>query len=229
MTHRNAVGTHLILGVFLATFMVTAGPTPAEAQAPFDRGAQLVSGFAGSLSSGLEDESGTAERELGEATTYGGSYRYMLSPRVSIEAAVEFARTSADAEAAGDGAAGENGQNRDDGEDGDGARVNVLYLTGSINLNLRRGGRFIPFVTAGGGAMSVDTGGAGTDTTLAGLFGAGVLFAVTDRFLLRADARDYLYAGSSLSPASLGTLMFPDGFSGIVNDLSLTGGVSWRF
>lgn len=234
MIYRNAPGTNLFLGVGLATVMVIASSTPAEAQAPgpFERGAQLVSGVAGWQSFGLEDESESGEQELSEAMTYGGSYQYFVTPRVSFEAAFQFGPTSADVEGAGDDDVEENGDdddNGDDGEDDDGANVNVVYVTGAINYNLRRGGRFIPFVTAGGGAVSLDVSGAGTDSTLAGMVGAGLLFAWTDRLLLRADVRDYIYSANSLSAASLQALMLPDGFNGTVYDLSVTGGVSWRF
>ena len=228
MTYRNAAGTSLVSWVGFATFIVGAMPIPAEAQAPglFERGSQVVSGVVGWQSFGLEDESDGAEQELGEALTFGGSYRYVLTPRVSLEGAVQFGPTSADVESAGDG---DGGETADDGEDDDGAGVNVLYLTGSINYNLRRSGRFVPFVTAGGGTVSLDVSGGGTDSSLAGMFGAGLLFAWTDRFLLRADVRDYVYSAKGLSATSLRTLMLPDDFNRTVNDLSVTGGVSWRF
>ena len=229
MIYRNA-WTNLVLAVGLATFTVTALPSIAEAQArgSFERGAQLVSAIVGWQSFGLEDESESAEPELGEAMTFGGSYRYVLTPRVSLEAAVQIGPTSADVEGAVDTV--EDGQDdADDAEDDDGAGVNVWYLTGSINYNLRRSGRFVPFVTAGGGAVTLDVSGAGTDYTLGGMFGAGLLFAWTDRFLLRADVRDYVYSATNLSASSLRTLMLPDGFDRTVSDLSLTGGVSWRF
>ena len=122
----------------------------------------------------------------------------MLTPRISIEASVEYGRAESDGNGNGD----EN-DDGDNGEDGDGGRVNVLNVSGSINVNLRRGGRFVPFVSAGGGVVSLAVSGAGTDSTLAGVFGAGLLFAVTDRWLVRADVRDYLYAASSVSTSTL--------------------------
>ena len=235
VTYRHAIGTRLFFWLGLATLMLMAAPSAARAQPPglFERGAQLVSGFGGSLSSDLEDESAGAERELDEATTFGGSYRYVLTPRISIEASVEYGRAESDGNGNGDenddGDNGEDGENGDDGEDSDGGRVNVLNVSGSINVNLRRGGRFVPFVSAGGGVVSLAVSGAGTDSTLAGVFGAGLLFAVTDRWLVRADVRDYLYAASSVSTSTLQALMLPDRLTGVVNHLSATAGVAWRF
>ena len=87
----------------------------------------------------------------------------------------------------------------------------------------------MPFVSAGGGVSSLDVSGAGTESTFTGVFGAGLLFALTDRLLVRADLRDYVYAASSVSAATLRALRLPDGLGGMVNDISATAGVSWRF
>ena len=247
VTHRNAAGTHVLGWVGLAIAMIACAPAPAAAQAPgrFERGAQLVSAFVGSLSSDLEDASTGVERELDSATTFGGSYRYVLTPRLSVGATVEYASTSVEAERGGDDGNddgndddedtddddddGEDGDNGEDDEDDDGASVDVLYVTGGLNFNIRRGGRFIPFVTAGGGFVSLDVSGAGTESTPTGMVGAGLLFAMTDRILLRADIRDYIYDSDTLSAAALQALMFSDTVTGVVNDLSMTAGVSWQF
>ena len=220
----------------LVTVLTLAAPSGATAQQSgiFERGTQLVSGFAGSFSSGLEDESGDIERGLDDATTYGGSYRYVLTPRISIEATVEFGQTEAEEdidvngeENGDDGEDDDDGENGDDGEDG--ARVNIVNVSGSIIVNLRRSGRWLPFVSAGGGGSSLDVNGAGTESTFTGVFGAGILITLTVRLLVRADLRDYVYDASSVSTATLGALMIPAELSGIANDLSATAGVSWRF
>ena len=235
--HRNATSTHLCMWAWLVPLLIAAAASGATAQQSgiFERGAQLVSGFAGSFSSGLEHESGDVEQELEDATTYGGSYRYVLTPRISIEASVEFGRAEGaeDGDGENNGDDGEDGEDDDDGENGDdaedGAQVTIVNVSGSITVNLRRSGRWVPFVSAGAGLSSLDVSGTGTESTFNGVFGAGILFTLTDRLLVRADLRDYVYAGSSVSAATLGALMLPEELSGVVNDISATAGLAWRF
>ena len=235
MIHNIASRKHPSSAVGLAVVMIAASATAVEAQSsrPFERGHRLVNLAVGQQFSVQENENESegSESEEGEGLTFGGSYQHFLTPRVSLEAAVHYSPSSGEIEGGSDddGENGENGDNgnngADDGEDGDAGRVNVLYVTGGINYYLRSGGRFIPYVTAGGGVVSVRATGAGTSAKPAGMVGAGVLFAVTDSLLLRADLRDYLYSGANLGA----TAVAPSGSGSMTNDLSWTGGISWRF
>ena len=234
MIHNIASRTHPSPAVGIAVVMIAASATAVEAQSsrPFERGHRLVNLAVGQQFSVQENESEGSEREEGEGLTIGGRYQHFLTPRVSLEAAVHYSPSSGDMEggdANGSDDNGENGDNggngADDDEDGDAGGVNVFYVTGGINYHLRSGGRFIPYVTAGGGVVSVRATGAGTSAKPAGMVGAGVLFAVTDSLLLRADLRDYLYSGANLGA----TAVAPSGSSSMANDLSWTGGISWRF
>lgn len=189
-------GKHPSFAVGLAVVMIAASATALEAQSsrPFEPGNRLVTISIGQQFSVQENESEGNEREEGEGLTFGGSYQHFLTPRVSLEAAVHYSPSSGEMEGGSDdhGENGENGENggngADDGEDGS---VNVLYVTGGINYHLMSRGRFIPYVTAGGGVVSVRATGAGTNAKPAGMVGAGVIFAVTESLLLRADLRDY--------------------------------------
>ncbi len=234
MIRNISSGKHPSSAVGLAVVMIAASATAVEAQSsrPFEPGNRLVNIAVGQQFSLQENESqdNDSEREESEGLTFGGSYQHFLTPRVSLGAAVHYSPSSGEMEGGGDdddgenGDNGNNGANDDDGEDGNG-RVNVLYVTGGINYHLRSGGRFIPYVTVGGGVVSLRATGAGTNSKPAGMIGAGVLFAVTDSLLLRADLRDYLYSGANLGATSV----TPGGSSSMVNDLSWTGGISWRF
>ena len=61
------------------------------------------------------------------------------------------------------------------------------------------------------------------------MFGAGVVYRLGDRLLLRADIRDYLYSVSSFGDMTRATLMLRRGGESRVNDISMTAGMMWRF
>ena len=207
-----------------------------------ESGTQLISGLVGQQSfdiGGALEETGG---DLDEGLIYGGTHQYSLTSRLAIEGAFLFGPASGEGDDDGPGDEGEDSGDEnesDDGDDGDDdgddasgdgddtdGDVNTIYVTGALVYHFRDRGRFLPFVMGGGGVTAIDAGGGGTQTQFTGVVGGGVLFTLTDRWLLRADLRNHVHSVDAPVGAPGNAAA---GGSQTVNDLSLSGGVSWRF
>ncbi len=149
---------------------------------------------------------------------FGGSYDYFLTSKLSLQASAAFATGEGELEGLGEDdpedADDESGEEDENGEGELGA--NGLYLTGALVYHFRPDGRLRPYLTAGGGLVRIDVEG-NTDSRPAGVFGGGVLVGLSRSVLIRVDAHDTLY---TLDTGAGSTTR---------NDLSLTGGLSFRF
>ena len=238
------------VGVAVAVAFVAAVSTgSAEAQGTgtvLETGTQLISGLVGQQSFDIGGKLEDAGGDLDEGLIYGGTYQYSVTARLAIEGAFLFSAASGEQDDGGPGENGDdgedgdgtddgdNGDNGDDGDDGEGdggevedddeTDANTLYATGALVYHFREGGRLLPFVMGGGGFTTVDAGGT-RETRFTGVVGGGVLFALTDRWLLRGDVRNHVHSVD----VPVATPSGSSSGSRTVNDLSLSGGVSWRF
>jgi hypothetical protein len=69
---------------------------------------------------------------------------------------------------------------------------NALYFTGGLVYNFRPQSPFTPYVTAGFGLVRIDVDG-NRESRPAGVFGGGLMIAISKSVLIRVDARDHLY------------------------------------
>lgn len=223
-SHRRSFLLLVVLSMSLASL---AGATATAQETGFQRGSQLITGFTGpffDLSGEPEDiESGDAGLEFESDWAFGGSYQYFLTPKLSIEASLTYGTGEGEIEGPGsddpededgeeEGAEEENGEEGEEGE----RSAHGLYLTGGITYNFRPQDRFNPYVSAGAGLVRVDVGGSSSSRP-AGVFGGGLLLSLSKSLLVRVDARDHLYT------------LDQGGSSSTRNNLSLTGGVSFKF
>ena len=169
------------------------------------------------------DNEGSEGTEFESDWALGGSYQYFLTSNLSLEASVTLSRGEGELEGAGsddseDNDGEENGNDKNENGNGDegGASGNALYITGSIVYNFRPQARLMPYVIAGAGLIRIDVDSRNTSRP-AGVFGGGLLLRVSDSILIRADARDHVYT------------LDQRGSSSTFNDLSVTGGVSFKF
>jgi hypothetical protein len=189
----------------------------------FEPGTQLLSGFFGpsfDLGGKGEDVEGVEGIEFESEWHFGGSYQYFLTSRLSLEASAAFASGEGEIEGPGedDGedSDDENAEEEEEDENGEEAGANGIHITGALVYHFRNQGRLRPYVTGGGGLVRIDVDGT-TDSRLAGVFGGGVLIGLSPSVLVRVDARDTLYT------------LDTGGDSSTRNDLSVTGGLSFRF
>ncbi|HEY7816652.1 MAG TPA: outer membrane beta-barrel protein [Vicinamibacteria bacterium] len=192
----------------------------------FEPGTQLLSGFLGpsfDLGGEGEDVEGQEGIEFESEWHLGGSYQYFFTPKLSLEATAAFVSGEGEIEGPGedDGedsddeeSDDENGEEEEDGEEEIGG--NAVHITGALLYHFRPQGRLRPYVTGGGGLVRVDVDGT-TDTRPAGVFGGGLLIGLSPSVRVRVDVRDTLYTLDS------------GGDSTTRSDLSLTGGLSFRF
>ena len=223
-THRSQKSFLSALLVLFAAWLPVS--TAGAQDESFERGSQVISGFSGPVFD-LSRETEDADAEDGDGVefeadwAFGGSYQYFLSSKLSLEASLTFATGEGELEGPGaDDPEDSDDEEDEDSESGNGAAENVsanaLYFTGGVVYNFSPGGRFRPYVTAGAGMVRIDVDGSATSRP-AGVFGAGVLIGLSRSLLVRVDARDHLYT------------LDQGGGSNTRNDLSLTGGVSFRF
>lgn len=224
-SHQRSSVLLIVLTLSLASLpAATAGAQ----ENGFQRGSQLITGFTGpffDLSGEPGDvESGDASGlEFESDWAFGGSYQYFLTPKLSIEASLTYGTGEGEVEGSGsddpeDENGGEEGSEEETGEEGEeGERsAHGLYLTGGITYNFRPQNRFNPYVSAGAGLVRVDVAGSSSSRP-AGVFGGGLLVGLSKSLLVRVDARDHLYT------------LDQGGSSSTRNNLSLTGGISFKF
>lgn len=195
-------------GLFSLSGVLIAATAASAQEEGLERGTQLVSGFFGpffNLTGDSEDADnlGSEGSEFQSEWAIGGSYQYFLTPKLSLEASVTFGTGEGEIEGSGN----------DDPEDVSG---NALYATGSIVYYFPPQARVKPYVIAGAGLVRIDVDNRNSSRPT-GVFGGGVLFGVSKSVLIRADARDHVYR------------LDQGGSSSAFNDLSLTGGVSFKF
>ena len=243
MKELTFVRSGLCFRMFLLVFLLAIWSIPATAQeeerrAIIDAGDHLLTGFAGRQFSDDPFEGDEAESE--SEWNFGGSYLYHLTPHWGVEADVLFSPGKVDSEGAdlegadsdeeedSDGEEGNDGMGEDDDgmSEDDGAVFDTLYFTGNVVYNFLPDRKLMPFVTAGAGLVRLDAERGGAQSQFAGVFGGGVLFALSKRLLVRVDIRDYIY---SVDPTSLEASTPREGTNETANDLSLTGGVSFVF
>ena len=146
-----------------------------------------------------------------------------MTPKLSVEASFTYGTGEGEREGPGadDPEDSDNGDENEDSESedengaGENVSANALYFTGGIVYNLSPGGRFRPYVTAGAGLVRIDVG--GSTSRPAAVLGGGLLIALTRTVLVRVDARNQVYT------------LDQGGSSSMHYDLSLMGGVSFRF
>ena len=238
MKELTFVRSGLCFRMFLLVFLLAVWSIPATAQeeerrAIIDAGDHLLTGFAGRQFSDDPFEGDEAESE--SEWNFGGSYLYHLTPHWGVEVNVLFSPGKGDPEGAdsdeeedSDGEEGNDAMGEDDDgmSEDDGAVFDTLYFTGNVVYNFLPDRKLMPFVTAGAGLVRLDAERGGAQSQFAGVFGGGVLFALSKRLLVRVDIRDYIY---SVDPTSLEASTPREGTNETANDLSLTGGVSFVF
>lgn len=212
----------ILAGLLLSTVAV-----PAFAQ---EKGTQLITGFAGQLSfdafGQIDDDVTGVELEGG--WNFGGRYQYHLTSHWAVEANVMYSPAEVEFELFDDDFEGnddddgdnDNGDDDDGFDDDDG---NATYFTGNVVYNFWPDRKLMPFVTAGAGIVRSDPTGDDASSELTGVFGGGVLYNATDQLAFRFDIRDYIHS-VELGPLAGGILQ-----DETVNNLSITGGVSFRF
>jgi outer membrane beta-barrel protein len=215
----------LALAGALVSIAGTSSMAFAQADVPtINRGTQIVSGFAGlqwfDIADQIDEIGDNVENEL----NLGARYQYNFTPHIGLEA--NFTFSPAEHEFFGPEGAGIGS-----------ADVDALYYGGNVVYNITPASRVIPFLTGGAGAVTLrvdesdpDTAGlSSSETKFAANFGGGVLFAANEHFALRFEVRDYIYRVDELDPQFRFAFNVPAGFEETVNDISLTGGISFLF
>ncbi len=226
-TPRSHQRSSLLLIVLSLSLASLPAATSSAQENGFQRGSQLITGFTGpfyDLSGEPADiETGDTGLEFESDWAFGGTYSYFLTPNLSIEASLTYGTGEGEIEEPGsddpeDEDGEEEGSEEENGEEGEeGERsAHGLYLTGGITYNFRPQDKFNPYVSAGAGLVRVDVDGSSSSRP-AGTFGGGLLISLSESLLVRVDARDHLYT------------LDQGGSSSTRNNLSLTGGISFKF
>lgn len=213
----------LIPGVALAALVGLAPTASAQvAETPFIyTGTQVFSGFAGAQWFDITDQVDEIGDNVETELNLGLRYQYNLTPHLGLEG--NFMYSPAQHEFLGPQGAGIGTSD-----------VDAFYYNGNLVYNILPHSNVIPFVTAGAGAVTLQVTDEnpdleGSETKFAGNFGGGLLVAVSERFGLRFEVRDYIYRVQELDTQFRHAFNVPAGFEETVNDVSVTGGFSILF
>jgi opacity protein-like surface antigen len=210
MTKKTRARNTVALAGTLLSLIVAAASASAQ---PSSR-PNTLTGFAGAHLFDLGGEFEEHGTELETALDFGGRFQLDVTERWAIEFGIVFSPGAATLRDAG-------------GREVD---VNALYFTVGVVLKFPTESRRQPYVTGGVGAATLDVGnGGGSDSSLTLSFGGGIVYQLGHGLAIRVEARDYVSYTGSISPASLDALQLPSEFEEIVNDLSLTAGLSFSF
>jgi len=172
-----------------------------------------VTGVVGAHLFDLTDDFKDSGVDIQEKINFGARYQYNFTPRWGVEGSFLFTPSTPQVIA--------NAVEVD---------MDTWYYSGNVVFNLLTEGKVIPYVTGGGGGVTLDVqNGGDRETYFGGNFGGGVAVAVVPRLSIRGDVRDYVYAVNELTIGSAEALGLPVTFDETIQDLALTFGVTLHF
>lgn len=194
--------------IFVTAFLIP----PAFAQVPTGR--HTVTGFLGSQLFDVGDQFDSFGDNLKTELNFGGRYQYNVNERWGLEGNFLFSPGNTELLRAGI----------------TNVNVDAFYYTGGVVFNILTHSSFTPYLTAGAGAVTLDVGNRGNnETKFAGSFGGGLLYGLGHGLSARFDLRDFVYNADGLGDNSVQALQLPKNFDETINDISVTGGLSFTF